>query len=375
MSRSALVWTLPPAVLALGGLLALSAGAPPPSVPLVEGLTVVMAASDPPVGDYESLAIVSNVAADGGMSVTISGDVPIPMSDSVQHVRVERHVRAADLKNGRVYKYYFSTDDPPEFPGTTAIGTSAAVIGELRATGKAAMGVNGESAGIGGLLSSALGVMSGDGDAGGLSLGANASGTVRLVEARVVPFAVLLNGARVSLPAWHIKGHLDQGDQPVDVEFWILDDPANPLILRFNIGKQKLDVVRIDIPTKDDGKVMERELAADRRTILYGIYFDFNSAQIKPQSDPVLKEIVQVMRREPSWKLRIEGHTDSVGGDAAQNKALSARRAEAVKAALVQRGISALRLDIEGMGAASPREPNTTLQGRARNRRVELTRE
>ena len=360
---------------ALSALVVLLAAPPSPRIPLVEGLTVVTAVIDPEVGDYESLHRVDAVSADGGISVVVSGDVPNPFDHKIQHVKVTRAVRGEDLKSARIYKYNFSTDDDLTFAGTTATGASAVIITELRAKGAATMAVNGERPGIGGLMSAALGAMTSGDASGGLSLGPNASGTVRIVEAKPVPFAVLLNGVRVDLPAWHVKGRLDKGDQPADVEFWLLDDPANPLMLRFIIGNQKLDVVRIDLPVHDDGKAMENELAADRRTILYGIYFDFNSAEIKPQSDPVLGEIVQVMRREPTWKLRIEGHTDSVGGDAAQNKALSARRAEAVKAALVARGIPAARLDVEGMGASSPREPNTTLQGRARNRRVELTRE
>jgi outer membrane protein OmpA-like peptidoglycan-associated protein len=155
----------------------------------------------------------------------------------------------------------------------------------------------------------------------------------------------------------------------------VLDDPTNPLSLRYTIGGSKLEVVRIDLPVADSGKVLERELRDDRRSVVYGIYFDFNSATLRPQSEPVLREIVQVMQREPTWSLRIEGHTDSVGGFAAGNKLLSTQRADAVKAALVQRGVSPARLDTQGLGSAVPRETNATLQGRARNRRVELTRE
>jgi OmpA-OmpF porin, OOP family len=80
------------------------------------------------------------------------------------------------------------------------------------------------------------------------------------------------------------------------------------------------------------------------------------------------------MKKDPSWVLVVEGHTDNIGGDL-RNQDLSSRRAAAVKAALVERGVSADRLNTAGCGASVPRETNDTLAGRARNRRVELTRQ
>ncbi|HEX6089114.1 MAG TPA: OmpA family protein, partial [Gemmatimonadales bacterium] len=68
-------------------------------------------------------------------------------------------------------------------------------------------------------------------------------------------------------------------------------------------------------------------------------------------------------------------HTDSIGS-ATANKALSERRVAAVRARLVERhGVNAARLKVAGLGAARPREPNATIEGRARNRRVELVRD
>src|SRR5262249_44602194 len=95
---------------------------------------------------------------------------------------------------------------------------------------------------------------------------------------------------------------------------------------------------------------------------------------IRAESDSTLTEIASVMRRHPDWKLSIGGHTDSIGGDAF-NLDLSRRRAAAVKAALVKRfAVDAGRLSTEGHGRRYPKDTNNTLEGRGRNRRVELVR-
>jgi outer membrane protein OmpA-like peptidoglycan-associated protein len=88
----------------------------------------------------------------------------------------------------------------------------------------------------------------------------------------------------------------------------------------------------------------------------------------------VLEEIAGVLARHPDWILRIDGHTDGIGGEAA-NLDLSQRRAASVKAALVRRhGIAAARLSTGGYGENRPKASNDTPEGRALNRRVELTR-
>ena len=244
----------------------------------------------------------------------------------------------------------------------------------MRTTGRAEVHIDGEAPGIGGLVSGVLSMMTSSSADRTLGMGTNASGSLALAEPKPVAFPVIVNNVRTVLQAWHLKGHLPKGDQPADIDWYILDDPANPLSLRYAMGTDKLEVVRIAYPVPGAAKELERSLAKDRRAVLYGIYFDFNSAVIKPESERVLREIVEVMRQRPDWKLKVEGHTDNVGGDA-KNQDLSARRAAAVKDALVQRGVSAARLTTGGYGASVPRETNATLAGRARNRRVEPTRE
>ena len=120
---------------------------------------------------------------------------------------------------------------------------------------------------------------------------------------------------------------------------------------------------------------LERALIRDRKVVVYGIYFDFAKAVIRKQSGRVLQEIADLMQRNPSWSLAINGYTDSIGG-AAYNLALSNHRAAAVRDTLVKGfHIAAARLVANGYGAASPVDSNSTLEGRARNRRVELMRQ
>jgi outer membrane protein OmpA-like peptidoglycan-associated protein len=109
--------------------------------------------------------------------------------------------------------------------------------------------------------------------------------------------------------------------------------------------------------------------------VVYDLYFDFNSAALRQESDSTLGVIAEVLRRNPDWKLSIEGHTDDVASDG-YNLELSGRRAAAVKQALVGGfGVAGARLTTAGYGEARPQDRNDTVEGRARNRRVELVRQ
>jgi OmpA-OmpF porin, OOP family len=317
---------------------------------------------------------VDSIESDGSLHLTTNADVPDPSGGQPRTVNVTRSVRASDLKDAHTYKYVYYTGGEEEYPGTTSMGTSAAVLSDLRSRGEALVKLDGEAGGIAGMMTGLLAMMPGSDSKGAAKGYLTASGTLKLAEPKPVPFRVIVNNAPVSLPAWHVKGRFGEGDEAVSVEWYVLDDPKNALTLRFAFGKDKLEIVRIAFPVENEAKALESALADKKRAVLYGIYFDFGSATIKPQSEPVLRTIVDVMKKDPEWVLVVEGHTDNIGGDA-KNQDLSSRRAAAVKAALVERGISAARLNTAGYGASVPRETNATLAGRARNRRVELTRQ
>lgn len=119
---------------------------------------------------------------------------------------------------------------------------------------------------------------------------------------------------------------------------------------------------------------IEAALSKDSRVEIFDIFFSIDSDEIRKESEPRLKDIAAVLKKHPDWKVKVEGHTDSLAADD-YNLKLSQRRAAAVKTALASRyGIDAARLMTEGLGETKPRASNETLAGRARNRRVELVR-
>lgn len=109
----------------------------------------------------------------------------------------------------------------------------------------------------------------------------------------------------------------------------------------------------------------------ETKIITHGINFDVNKATIKPESMGTLNMIVNVMKDNPDLKFEVGGHTDADGTDDANLK-LSQQRADAVKDQLVKMGIDATRLTAKGYGESKPISDNTTMDGKANNRRVEF---
>lgn len=102
------------------------------------------------------------------------------------------------------------------------------------------------------------------------------------------------------------------------------------------------------------------------------INFKFGTAEISGADPiPVLEDVARIMKERPDMKVKITGHTDNVGADAA-NMTLSMRRADAIKTYLTGRGVGAERLVTDGKGESSPVDTNDTDLGRARNRRIEF---
>ncbi|MDX1531810.1 MAG: OmpA family protein [Rhodothermales bacterium] len=121
-------------------------------------------------------------------------------------------------------------------------------------------------------------------------------------------------------------------------------------------------------------QVNELEAELTRRGLvltLGDVLFDTGQATLKPGADRTVNALVTFLNENPERSVLIEGFTDEVGSEAS-NLDLSQRRADAVRAALVERGIAGTRIRTRGYGEAYPVASNATAAGRQQNRRVEI---
>jgi outer membrane protein OmpA-like peptidoglycan-associated protein len=149
------------------------------------------------------------------------------------------------------------------------------------------------------------------------------------------------------------------------VEAYVNPNSGGPYYLTV-VEKKDLEVKASLLPAEE----MKKELDTKGHVALY-INFDFDKADIKPESKPIVDEIVKLLKDNPNLNLTVEGHTDNVGTPT-YNKKLSEARSRSVVAALTTQGIVPARLKAAGYGQDKPIADNSTDEGRAKNRRVEL---
>ena len=125
----------------------------------------------------------------------------------------------------------------------------------------------------------------------------------------------------------------------------------------------------------DVADVGAADLASDLKkschVALYGVLFDFNKSTLQPASSPVLQKVADLLAKDATLKLEVQGHTDNVGSDA-YNQTLSEARARAVADWLTKHGTAPGRLTAKGYGKTRPVADNDSDEGRAKNRRVEI---
>jgi outer membrane protein OmpA-like peptidoglycan-associated protein len=129
------------------------------------------------------------------------------------------------------------------------------------------------------------------------------------------------------------------------------------------LDKQRQDLEKVALVKKTENGLLV-QMAGD-------ILFDTGSAVLKPEAVEQVTKVGDIVAKYADDRVRIEGHTDSVGG-AAANEELSLRRADAVKRVLLSRGVQERQMLVLGLGETKPVADNHSAEGRARNRRVEL---
>ncbi|MGB3025790.1 DUF4892 domain-containing protein [Paradevosia shaoguanensis] len=167
----------------------------------------------------------------------------------------------------------------------------------------------------------------------------------------------------------------EAGDAYVTVQTYTLIDD----LYCKELNGRTIAVVQVLEPKGRDKKMvvveaakMEESLTTTGSISLYGIYFDTDKADLKPESAPTLKEIATLLGNDPNMAVLVVGHTDNQGSFD-YNLDLSSRRAQAVKATLASEyGIDPKRLTAAGAGMMAPIATNDTDDGRAKNRRVVL---
>jgi outer membrane protein OmpA-like peptidoglycan-associated protein len=322
-------------------------------VPFVTGLTVT-GVLNTFEGDYEPLLTIDDISTDK-YRVTFASEVPNHARSGRRLISVSRTVPMRDHLSARTMRNHFFEGDREAFPGTTPF-LSKAVVEDLR-RGSAELTV---------LESESF-----------LGVPIDQPWRGRLVRVASTTMTVLVNGSPTALPVIHARGDFENDGDSRQADVYVLDEPNNPLFLRWVERQFTSRIVRIEYPQvqrRAAGSNMEQELQAKRPIAVYGIYFAFGSATIRPQSERTLREIASVMLRHADWKLQLDGYTDSIGNDAA-NLDLSRRRSAAVKAALTSRHrIPADRLVTGGYGESGAADTNKTPEGRARNRRVVISR-
>ena len=330
-------------------------------VPLKEGLTLSELWNPTADTEYECLTQVTKVDRDG---IEISVGCNLPQRPTP----VRRKICRADLRAARMLHTALGAveivsaagDLPETIVGTTEFSLSAVQFSELKKAGSSRDHY----------------VQLGDLE----SLSVETESVLRMVGRDKM--AVIVNNQPVEVPVIRAEGDAEMWNfgkaEKGRVKAAILDDDRFPLLVDYRHWTDAaakdvftLHPSKITYPSKGD---LEDQLGRKKRVVVYGIYFDFASDRIRPESEPILKEIADVLSKNADWKLRIEGHTDNVGG-AQSNLELSERRSAAVRRALVERfRVADSRLTTSGFGLSVPKDTNDTSEGRAKNRRVELIR-
>lgn len=181
--------------------------------------------------------------------------------------------------------------------------------------------------------------------------------------------------APVHISIWRqkerLRVYLNQ-DKTWDVPKAFLPDAKLNSLIFFMQLSDKWNFIIGNIRLATGAPDTRNKILSQKKWVTHGILFDVNSATIKPESYGTLKEMADVMKEYSDLKVKIVGHTDADGSDAA-NLELSKKRAASVKESLAKEfGIDESRMETDGKGESEPIDKNDTPAGKANNRRVEF---
>ena len=327
-------------------------GAQESRIPFERGLTLTYASALTGRPDFEhrvSLAVV-----DGSGAAILGSWSSTSANGTVNWHQIQRRLPNVDRLQARSFHVYGNTRDATDYAGSAYYMASVAIVDELRRLGRSSV----------------------------LFLAPSMSPAPysgMLERSRPESIEVLVNGRRTTLRGIRAQGTLVNYGSPqpeTRMSFLFLDDSVAPWILMAEAvnaaGQGRRQLVQITYPEKTS--TVSAELEKSCRATVYGIHFASGSADLDSASAPTLATIARAMTEHGDWRLTIVGHTDSIG-TVADNLNLSRRRAERVRLALTgDHRVAGGRLQADGKGEGQPVDDNGSLQGRARNRRVELLR-
>jgi len=285
--------------------------------------------------------------------VSVSPEIVSLQYSSTRGLFTRRDILVRDRQSARTYVLGYSARMPTVIPGSTSLGISSAVLQELRSNGRAPLTL----------------IYSENLDRIDCNL------TTTAVDTRV---PLIVEDRIFDVPTVQARVNCASGNRTGTGQFIVANDVNNPVLIESTLNFSREQRPRTNRVTRVvAGLGLQAEMRHALETLgtydVYGLLFDFDSAQLRPETAQLVREIATMLQQNPNWTILIAGHTDSIGG-AEYNMRLSERRAESVKQALISNGVAASRLQSVGHGMSKPKADNSTLAGRAINRRVEFRR-
>jgi outer membrane protein OmpA-like peptidoglycan-associated protein len=290
-------------------------------------------------------------------STTVIGRVT-PTSVALQYwstrgIAVSRNILVRDRDIATSYVLGYSPRMPTTIASTTSLGLSGAVLERLRSTGSAPLTL---------VYSEKL-------DRIACTL------TAKAVDVKV---PLIIEDRVADIPIVEADVACGRGNRTGTGRLTIVNDVNNPVVIDSSLKFSRERRARTERVTRVAAgpglhSAMEQSLNTLGAYDVYGLHFDFDRATLRASTAQLVREIATMLKSNANWVIQIAGHTDSTGRTD-YNLRLSSDRASAVRRALIKEGIAEQRLKAVGYGESQPKADNSTLAGRAINRRVEFRR-